>query len=341
MSIQLTLSPGDDHPLPFYPGLPPNYSGPILQGAVCHSVQHLTDDLTIQELKGQGLSMRYVQGYFHDRLYAKGWIHSEGLYCYCMLKNSSRKRVVGLSHTHIREEQYECFYVKPSDCSSLFEKNHEFRMVDLFYSTRLLKQLIPFFPALKSIIGTDTGYKITQKPFWLPLSVKEIINQLLHCPCNATAGSFYFDLKMKELLYHILLRSFTQDSKLLSFTPWEVSRIHNAKKILQEHIGTKPPSVRKLARLVALNEYKLKKGFRQFFHCGIAQWLQEQKLQHSRDLILNTNHPIKEICTLVGYPFTANFITAFKKKFGITPGLLRRKQSRSQNFLYPSQNKLS
>ena len=323
MATALTLSAKGENPLLFLPGLSPDYCGPILKGAVCHSIHTSTEDLTIQEINGQGHTLRYVQGHFHERIYAKDWIHSEGLYCYCLLKNNSRKQMVSLGHSHIREDQYQCFYTKPSDCSSLFEKDQEFRILDLFYSTRILKQMIPFFPALKTVMSTDPGMMITEKPFWLPVSVKEIINQLLHYSNDETTQPFYFDLKMRELLYHILQHSFKPEKQLF-FTPWEINRIHDAKKILQEHISSKPPSIPKLARLVALNEYKLKKGFRQFFKSGIAQWLQEQKLQHSRYLILHTNRPIKEICTMVGYPLTANFITAFKKRFGITPGVLRR-----------------
>jgi len=41
-------------------------------------------------------------------------------------------------------------------------------------------------------------------------------------------------------------------------------------------------------------------------------------------LLQTTNKPIKEICTLVGYPRTTNFITAFRKRFGVTPGSFRR-----------------
>jgi AraC-like DNA-binding protein len=35
--------------------------------------------------------------------------------------------------------------------------------------------------------------------------------------------------------------------------------------------------------------------------------------------------PIKQICVLTGYARMTNFITAFRKKFGYTPGSLRRK----------------
>jgi AraC-like DNA-binding protein len=41
-------------------------------------------------------------------------------------------------------------------------------------------------------------------------------------------------------------------------------------------------------------------------------------------LLLTTNKPIKDICSSVGYPRITNFITAFRRRFGVTPGSLRR-----------------
>ena len=79
-----------------------------------------------------------------------------------------------------------------------------------------------------------------------------------------------------------------------------------------------------LAKKVALNELKLKKGFRKYFDSGIFEWLTNRKMEHARMLILTTNKPIKDIASIVGYPLTTNFITAFRRRFGYTPGSLRR-----------------
>ncbi|MBI1780616.1 MAG: helix-turn-helix transcriptional regulator [Sphingobacteriales bacterium] len=100
--------------------------------------------------------------------------------------------------------------------------------------------------------------------------------------------------------------------------------MHEARAILEKYIDKKPPSIKSLSRQVALNEFKLKSGFKKYFHAGIFEWLMEQKMQHARQLILNSNKPIKEIGSLVGYPRTTNFITAFRRQFGVTPGALRR-----------------
>ncbi|MBN8857132.1 MAG: helix-turn-helix transcriptional regulator [Sphingobacteriales bacterium] len=305
--------------------LPDNYTGPVLAGSLCYSAQSQHSELVLQELRGEEYDIRFIIGKFLRRFYAKGWIHAEGLYGNLMIKGSIQKERLSFGETQLKEGQYCCFYTQPSDWSSFFEKGKELRMLDIFYSPLLLQELVPYFPDLKSVIDANPCMLVTKKPFWLSVTIKEIINQLLYCPYNETSRQFYFDLKVRELLYHMLENAFNQDTNKLSFTPWEVERIHEARKILLKHIASKPPSIKKLARLVTLNEYKLKKGFRQYFNTSIGQWMQEQKLQYSRELILNTNKPIKEISNLVGYPLTTNFITAFRRNFGTTPGELRRK----------------
>lgn len=305
--------------------MPAAFKGPLLKGATCSSTHTPLVEITQQKLVGEGYSICLFLGNFLKRMSTTGWIHTEGMYNISMLKNSNRKNLKGQPKIHIREDQYASFYTQPTAYTTLIEEHKEFRMLALFYSPQLLQELTPYFPELKSIIGSGLTTMITRKPFWIPFSSKEIINQILNYPYNESSRQFYFDLKVRELLYQILESSFNRKGTDLHFTPWEVSKIHKAKDILKEHIAKKPPSIRELSKLVALNEYKLKRGFHQYFNAGMAQWVQEQKMQHSKELILNTNRPIKEICALVGYPLTTNFITAFRKHFGMTPSELRRK----------------
>jgi AraC-like DNA-binding protein len=155
--------------------------------------------------------------------------------------------------------------------------------------------------------------------------MKEIMNQLLETPYDDATRQFYFDLKVRELLYQMLQNAYKRKPTELSYTPWEVAKIHNARTILESYISQKPPTIKSLAKQVALNEFKLKAGFRQYFNVSIFEWLMEQKMQYAKYLLLNSNRPVKDICVMVGYPFTTNFITAFRKRFAMTPGSLRRK----------------
>ena len=324
MDIQLTLSVEGGGILEFNPGLPAGYKGPMLKGATCCSSYSDLAEITLQKLVGEGYSVCLFLGKFLKRVSTTGWIHGEGLYSINMLKNSSRKRLKDQNKMHIREGQYSSFYSRPTACTTSIEAQKEFQMLVLFYSRQLLGELTPFFPELKSIVGSDSPKMITRKPFWIPAPLKGIIHEIFNCPYNESNRPFYFDLKVKEILLHILESSFNRKAEDLNFTPWEISKIHEARNILMDHIAQKPPSIRALSKMVALNEYKLKMGFHQYFNNSIGQWMYEQKMQYSKELILNSNRPIKEICTLVGYPLTTNFITAFRKHFGVTPGELRR-----------------
>lgn len=325
MDIQLNLSVEGGQVLKFNPGLPAGYRGPLLQGATCCSTHTDLAHITLQKLVGEGYSACLFLGNFLKRVTTTGWIRGESLYSVNMLKNSCRERLKDQHKMHIRERQYSSFYTPPTAFTTSIEAQNEFRMLVLFYSPQLLEELTPFFPELKSIVGSDSPQIITKKPFWISTALKGIIHEIFNCPFNESNRPFYFDLKLKEILHHILESSFSRKAGELKFTPWEVSKIHEARNILMDHIAKKPPSIRQLSKMVALNEYKLKTGFHQYFDNSIAQWMHEQKMQYSKELILNTNRPIKEICTLVGYPLTTNFITTFKKHFGITPGDLRRR----------------
>lgn len=255
MAIELTLSNGEL--LEFQPGLPSDYAGPILHGAGALSTKTNIAELVLQELTGEHYSIRFIIGKFLKRVNASGWIHTDGLYSYFMLKNGTRKKFDTIGKLHIRQDQYTCFFTESTDCSAIFEKNNEFRALDFFYSPKLLKELLPFFPELKNVLLSSPGMILPGKTGWTLPSMKEITTQILNCLYDEATRQFYFDLKVRELLYQILENAFRRKATAQFFTPWETARIHEARNILENYISKKPPSIRSLSRQVALNEFKL------------------------------------------------------------------------------------
>lgn len=90
-----------------------------------------------------------------------------------------------------------------------------------------------------------------------------------------------------------------------------------ADSFLQEH------SLKEIARNFGINEFVLKKGFRENFNTTVFEFLLSKRLEHAHQLLLNTDQTIQEISSLVGYKYPNHFSTAFKKKFGINPSLLK------------------
>ncbi len=321
-NIKLTLP--NNSILEFQPGLPLDYKGTLLRGATAASVKTSLADIVLQQLTGENYFIRLTTGHLFKKLTAKNWIAQYGLYSYFILKNEARKEINTIGKFHLRKDQYICYFTQASNCNVLFEKKEDFKLIEFFYSPKLLEELTPFFPELKTLLQESPQTVLNGKGGWSIPSMKEITNQILDCTYDEKTRQFYYDLKVRELLFQLLEISFRRNAKSYHFTPFETARIHEARNLLEKYIDKKPPSIRSLSKQVAINEFKLKSGFKKYFHAGIFEWLMEQKMQHARHLILNTNKPIKEISSMVGYPRTTNFITAFRRQFGVTPGALRR-----------------
>ena len=89
MAIELILSDGGG-PLKFQPGLPANYNGPILRGALALSANTNNGELVVQELTGDDYSIRFSIAKFFKKITVTGNIPGHGIYSYFMLKNGLR-----------------------------------------------------------------------------------------------------------------------------------------------------------------------------------------------------------------------------------------------------------
>jgi AraC family transcriptional regulator, transcriptional activator of the genes for pyochelin and ferripyochelin receptors len=87
---------------------------------------------------------------------------------------------------------------------------------------------------------------------------------------------------------------------------------------LQEH------SLKEIARNFAINEFLLKKGFRENFNTTVFDFLLNKRLEYAREQLVHHNFTVQEISTLVGYKYANHFSTAFKKRFGISPASVKR-----------------
>ncbi len=321
--MELTLSNGNL--LEFQDGLPVHFPGPFLRGAISYQAKSNLSELVVQELREDCYSIRYVIGRFLKKIDARGWIHSSGIYSLFMLKGASRKQIGSIGKLHIRQDQFGCFYSEATSFVAVFDKSKEFHVLDLFFSPVLLEEVYPYFDGLKKTVEQESGYLFPGIPGWTLPGMQEIIGQILDCRFDAPTRKFYFDLKVRELLFEMLDFSYRSAKDKTVYSSSDSYRIHQSRDILAGFIDKKPPALKWLCKEVGLNEFKLKQGFRQYFHSSIFDWLYERKMMRARELLLTTNRPIKEIAALVGYPRSTNFTTAFRRKFGVTPGSMRRK----------------
>ncbi len=141
-------------------------------------------------------------------------------------------------------------------------------------------------------------------------TLKESFQKLYHVSKVMEFLSYYLDSSNQNVI---------DDSECPFLSDnFEVEKIKDAQKIITENM-VDPPTLAELARAVGTNEYKLKVGFKKLFGNTVYGHLNDFRMDTARELLEVDGHQIKEVAYQVGYSNPSHFITAFKKKFGITP----------------------
>jgi AraC family transcriptional activator of pyochelin receptor len=149
------------------------------------------------------------------------------------------------------------------------------------------------------------------------------LSGLRACPLRGHARRLYLEGRVIELL--ALQLDFFQQTAVARPglpTPTDRENFQALRDYLDAHF-LEPQTLDGLARRFALNEFKLKKGFKALFDDTVFGYLQRRRLEHARQLLLDGEVNVNEAADLVGYANPNHFSTAFRKFFGIAPGSLK------------------
>lgn len=136
----------------------------------------------------------------------------------------------------------------------------------------------------------------------------------------------YLSAKSQELICSVIndLSNASKNKAPMShIAVREVGRVHEARDLIADQFQ-KPPSIPKLARLVGLNQTKLKSLFKATFGTTINDFTQKCRMDRAAELLTSSDIGVAEVAYAVGYEYPANFSNAFKRYFGHTPRQLRR-----------------
>ena len=100
--------------------------------------------------------------------------------------------------------------------------------------------------------------------------------------------------------------------------PREISD-HRVRRIIQLIEAHPKHRVKELAEVVNLSASRLEHLFKEETGHRLSLYIQDQKLEKARDLLLTTGMQVKEISFNVGYEHAPSFVRAFKGKFSLTP----------------------
>jgi AraC-like DNA-binding protein len=149
---------------------------------------------------------------------------------------------------------------------------------------------------------------------------------LLACELSGSLRSLYAEAKACELLslsvQSVIDSEAGLDRRDSGLTAKDMEKLHKARQQLEAQF-LDPPKIADLARTVGLNEAKLMRAFKQTYGATIFDFTQQLRMDLAKKLIETSELSVTEIALEVGYEYSSNFTTAFKRHFGITPKAAR------------------
>lgn len=154
-------------------------------------------------------------------------------------------------------------------------------------------------------------------------AIQQVIQQIIHCRFAGELKNLFLLSKSIELLV-LCAESYKAAAQKEAFikSKTDKEKIIAVRDLVNERLHC-PPNLSEIAKTVGLNEYKLKRGFKETFNTTVFGYLTDQRLHLAQQYLRDTHKTAAEIAAELGYATPQHFNNAFKKKFGITPFMVR------------------
>lgn len=101
--------------------------------------------------------------------------------------------------------------------------------------------------------------------------------------------------------------------------------VHQAELFIKDNLS-EPLTLLRVASHQHITPRHLTRLFSKYRHQSFVHYVQEQRVQKAKDLLLTTDRQIKEIAAVCGFESVHYFTRVFTAKLGVTPARFRRSQ---------------
>jgi AraC-like DNA-binding protein len=148
-----------------------------------------------------------------------------------------------------------------------------------------------------------------------------ILQHLVNHNHEGRVKRLFLEARIFELI--IIYMNQKQEKQTVSLKQEDVNKIMLAKQLVEQDLQ-KPNSLMELSRKAGINDYKLKKGFKEITGHTVFGYLYKIRMEKAHYFLAKEKRTVNEVAFLVGYKNAQHFISAFKKKYHILPGSLNK-----------------
>jgi AraC-like DNA-binding protein len=139
-------------------------------------------------------------------------------------------------------------------------------------------------------------------------------------------AALFYEGKTFELVSALLSELARRDALLArdgAFDPGTLDRLGLAKQIIDQ-APHRILDVDALARVAAMNRTKLRFAFKRVYGTTLSDYRAALMLQRADRALKETGASVKQAARRAGYATTSSFIVAYKRHYGVRPGVVLR-----------------
>ncbi len=271
---------------------------------------------------GQSTAVMVYDFLFQKGITMKATSEDDSLKMTFHLGDSFQWGVGGRQDHFIMERDESCIFPAGAIyCSGRYEPGLRYRGVSIKLHPDRYASVLDCFQTA-DVIQDMKGGQPACKKHRITASVMELVRQILNCPYSGIPKNLYVEGKILELIavyLNEMVREKGKGAPAIKLSREDIKGLQRVKGLLDECFA-EPMTIPELSKMVYINEYKLKAGFKEVYGKPIYSYVIDRRMEKAKQLLAGKGMKVKEAASMVGYTNISHFIETFRKKYGVSPG---------------------
>lgn len=325
--MEFTITIDTQEAIKFSEELLPAHREYIINGASPHSAATSFGSLLFQKTEGRGFTIWTGHYFIEEDRTIKVTTNKPVLFLHFLFQNEVELNMEGKTYS-LADGQFNISYLPHFKANASVQKGQHLHTFHLYFDDDFLASFTNGFtllPAFLREIKKGNPCAITNSRHFATAAMISVINNILKNPYEEKYHQLFIEAHVKVLLLQALHKIHHQEhiQGHIRLSAQDTEKIILARNYLLTHLDS-PVSIKQLARIAAINEYTLKKGFKQVYSMTIHKYYEHERLQKGMQLLIETDLPVAEIAYTLGYVHPTHFSSIFRKKFGRPPLYFRK-----------------
>lgn len=224
--------------------------------------------------------------------------------------------------------QHNIVYTQDFDGVGQYKNNESYKFFEVHFAREYFLQLVKDSPGVLSDfcehVDQQKCTNLSEDNLSITFAMQQCIYDIMNTTVQGSLKVLFLQSKCIELLslqVETYENAASNSVRSVLRSSYEKDCVRQARAYLNLHLD-KTPTLAELSKIAGINEFKLKNGFKELFDTTVFGYLSDLRLLEAKEQ-LRSGKAIKVISDNLGYSSVQHFGTAFRKKFGTSPGKMK------------------